>query len=98
MPRYKLTYGLGGGMNTIESHVEDFNTQEQADEQAYQLAVDDYESYAGMHGLMDYDEALAEAEGDEDDAQDIYNESREGWLEYHAELVPDDTPLGEVED
>ena len=73
--------------------------QEVADEEAWRLACDDFDSYAGLHGLRDESQIAEEEELDEEeDAEEIrgiYEEERESQLDYRAVLVPDDLPEDE---
>jgi hypothetical protein len=103
MPKYRIYAGLGGGFGGANyQYTEEFVDKAEANDAAYQCAIEEYESYGGMHGLMSWEEAREEAEqsfstGDEDDddynneiesvAEEIYNESMEGWLDYQAVLV-----------
>ena len=101
MIKYNLYAGLSGGfggatyMGTYE-----FNTIEEATNEAYLLACEVYESYEGYHGIMSWEEcreALIESyyeENDDDDEHSYepeeeevniyYTEEKEGWLSYYA--------------
>jgi hypothetical protein len=92
-----LSGGFGGAdyMGTYE-----FNTIEEATNEAYLLACEVYESYEGYHGIMSWEEcreALIESyyeENDDDDEHSYipeeeevniyYIEEKEGWLSYYA--------------
>ena len=94
-----LSGGFGGAHY---DHTDEFATEALAEEDAYETACSVYESYEGNHGLMSYSEALSEAEFEiseedyedeesygralEEYADEILNEQRESWLEYHVEL------------
>ena len=82
-----IGYGLAGGFGGIQNYevIEAYN-QDDADKQAWEKACETYESYVGMHGLRELSEIMEEEEiEDEDEAMYIYNEEREGWLDYSAE-------------
>jgi hypothetical protein len=91
MTKYNLYAGLSGGfggatyMGTYE-----FNTIEEATNEAYLLACEVYESYEGCHGILSWEECEAELlENGEDfvDEEDVnlyYMEEKEGWLSYYA--------------
>ena len=104
MSKYKIFAGLGGGFNSVQEHcIEEFSSEEQAIDYAYDLACDEYDSYAGLHGLRDWSECREEAKGysESDDYDDpdqyendvenytnqIYNEDRESWIVYYVEKV-----------
>ena len=104
MPKrlYKIYAGLNGSFGgAIFQGVYEFASQKEADKFAYDLAVEEYESYGGNHGLLDWDgvyEDLLESEWIEPGAQseaeiegivdDAYIEQMEGWLEYKAVPIP----------
>lgn len=85
--------GMGGGfggphfLGTVEGEsIDDPDVQSDA----YQLVVDEYESYAGLHGIQSWDDVRADLEasadeGDEitdEDVQDAYNEEIASWTSY----------------
>lgn len=86
MPYYKLYVGLGGGFGgaTYQQTIECKDEQTALD-WAYEDACQEYESYAGLHGLRDIDDIIEEDGVDEDGACEIYEEEREGWLDYWVE-------------
>lgn len=103
MPKYRIYAGLGGsfGGGYYQYTTDDDYTKQQASEEAYEQAIEVYESYAGLHGLMDYSEALEQAEQEifeydyetreewqkdlEDYALDVYNQEVENWIDYWVE-------------
>lgn len=59
---------------------------DEALEEAYALAVEEYQSYEGCHGIMSWDdcrEDLIDSGFDYDD--DRYQEELESWLSYYVE-------------
>ena len=98
MERFHLYAGLGGGFGgahynqTIEA--EDID---EAYECAYELAVEEYQSYEGFHGIMNWgdcyenavesgfidEESMTEAEIHEY-IDDLYQEEIESWIEYYV--------------
>ena len=49
-------YEIFAGVWQAHSHgVEEFDTLEQAEYRAYELAKEEYESYEGSHGILSYD-------------------------------------------
>lgn len=83
-----IGYGLGGGFGGINDYeVVNSPDLETASKDAYDRAVDEYESFEGMHGLETYEsiKERLEEEGepfDDSDIDEIYNEELESWLEY----------------
>lgn len=99
---YKIYAGLSGSFGgAIFQGVYEFASQKEAEKYAYDLAWEEYESYGGNHGLLDWDgvyEDLLESEWIEPGAQSdaeienivdaAYLEQVEGWLEYKAVPIP----------
>lgn len=76
-------YGLGGGFGGIQNYeVVKMNSEEEASNYAWEKACEEYEGYAGMHGLRTIEDIMDEDEVEEDEAEEIYNEERESWLDY----------------
>lgn len=92
MKEYKCWYGLGGGFGGARDfEIEEFDTVEEGEQCAWELACDYYENYEGLYGLRSFGQ-IAEEEGldiekDEDEINEIYNEEREPWLDYYVEEV-----------
>jgi hypothetical protein len=95
MAFYRITYGCGCGDN--EEYMI-FNSQQEADEAAYQLAIDDYESFEGLHGIRsmreiaeeDFEVELDELDFDTAmyiDIETTYMEERESQISYGAEEI-----------
>jgi len=96
--RYKIYAGLGGSFGGAEYQgTYDFRDREEALSYAYEIAMEEYASYGGMHGLMDWDGAYADCleSGwiDEDtprkEVEEIvyehYLECMESWLDFYIE-------------
>ena len=91
MAKYKVYYGLGGGFGGAgDPEILDFDTEKEATDYAWEMAVEEYESYAGMHGIRDIDEIMAEEGVEEEEAYDVFCDERESWLDYWVEEVKDD--------
>ncbi len=95
MKQYKIYAGLGGGFGGAQ-HIEtlEFENMCDANDYAYELAVQEYQSYEGLHGLADYAEICENPEDyglsddfDEDAAHEAYMQEIENWIEYWAEVV-----------
>lgn len=83
--QYVIRYGMNGGFNSETFELIDADNKAQAESIAYERACDEYSSYEGMHGLRTADEIMEEDEVDNEEAEMIYNEERDSWLEYSAE-------------
>ena len=107
MKYFKIGYGCGCGEN------EDYITakdQKEADSIAWESAIEDYESYEGLHGIRDMsdiaedDYGISLDEADDATYNDIeqdYIDEREGQLDYWAEEISEKEYLigiGELED
>lgn len=104
MPKYRIYAGSVNKAELIET--EEYSNESEASQAAFEYACEDYETYAGLHGIPDSEEAYAEAVSqldkndyeDEDDynndlyalTNEIYNETREGWLSYYVEEVEEE--------
>lgn len=82
MAQYQITYGVGGGYNDITEEVLEFNTQDEAEQYAYESAIDVYDSY----GVFENEYGDEEYECEEDYAQDRYT-SIDSWCNYSATLI-----------
>jgi hypothetical protein len=95
---YRLYVDSVGGSVVCEGPLE-FSSKEIATQAAYDMAVEDYESFEGYHGIPDIGDIMGDKEGyglnedaSEDECWDIYYEQRESWLNYWVEEAsgPDD--------
>ena len=98
MERFHLYAGLGGGFGGARycQTVEAENIDE-ACQAAHELAIEEYQSYEGYHGIMNWgdcyedlvesgfidEESMTEAEIHEY-VDDMYQEEIESWIEYYA--------------
>jgi len=88
MPKYKIFYGLGGGFGgASEGEIEEFENEDIAMEYAFSCACEKYDNYAGYYGLRDIQQIMEQDDVDEDEAENIYNDEREGWLDYYVKLA-----------
>jgi hypothetical protein len=90
MKYFKVEYSCGCGPNE-EYIIAD--SLEDAEKEAYQLAVDNYESYAGYHGIPSIEEVAEDmfevpfdelTEGEVYDVEIEYYQQMESWLDYSA--------------
>jgi hypothetical protein len=86
MKKFIIFYGLAGGFGGADSYeVVYAKDKNEASEMAYQAACETYESYEGYHGLRTVDDIMQEEgieDEDYDQADEIYAQERESWLDY----------------
>lgn len=89
--KYKIYAGLSGGFGgATYQKTEDYSSMDEALEDAYALAVEEYQSYEGCHSIMSWDdcrEDLIDSGFDYDDeaVDNRYQEELESWLSYYVE-------------
>ena len=91
-------YEIFAGVWQAHSHgVEEFDTLEQAEYRAYELAKEEYESYEGSHGILSYDKCVEDAQESwdckdwtADDYYGFYLETIENTITYYVEEVKED--------
>jgi hypothetical protein len=97
MKRYKIYAGMGGGFGgaTYECTIEAASERD-AEQYAYDLAVEQYQSHEGYHGILSWEEYLEDLEmsgfvGDDmsdGEIEDIVNEHYlneiDSWIDYYA--------------
>lgn len=85
MARFWIRYGLGGGFGGVGNWEEiNVSSLEEAENEAYWAACEEYEAYGGMHGLLTIEDIMEEEELSEEEAEEQYREYRESWLDYEA--------------
>lgn len=82
--KWKIFAGLGGGFGGARYKRTVSCTEEEAERHAYLDACEEYESHEGTQGIRAVDEIMDEEGCGEVEAQEIYNEERESWLDYHV--------------
>lgn len=95
MKKFNIYAGLGGSFGGASYQgTGDFKSLADAENEAYQLAVEEYESYSGCHGLLSWSDVADENGLDytEDSAEidELYIEEMESWLDYYAVLADED--------
>ena len=95
MQKFNIYAGLGGSFGGASYQgTGDFKSLADAENEAYQLAVEEYESYSGCHGLLSWGDVADENGLDytEDSAEidELYIEEMESWLDYYAVLADED--------
>lgn len=95
---YRLYIKSVGGGTYCEGPLQ-FKSEGDAIDDARLLAIEDYESFEGYHGIPDVNDIMEDKEGynlDEDATDDecwaVYYEQRENWLDYWVKRAdgPDD--------
>lgn len=99
MAWFKIYAGLGGGFGGANYHgTYEYNSMDDAQDDAYQLALEEYQSYEGCHGIMSWQdcyEDLRDSFGEEPDEEDVdlhYREEIESWISCYVKPAtgPDD--------
>lgn len=99
MRKYKIYYGMGGSFRGgIEKDIVECLDSDEALEMARERAIEEYQSYEGLHGIRGYDEILEEIREEsetwyfvpteieiEEEADRLYQEEMDSWLEYGVE-------------
>lgn len=90
--KYRIYAGLGGSFGGATYQMtEDYTSIDEALEDAYNLSVEEYQSYEGMHGIMSWENCREESGFDYDDesVDSRYQEELESWLSYYVEPAED---------
>lgn len=111
MKQYNIYAGLAGGFGgATYQYTGLYETQEEAEEDAFTAACEEYESYAGCHGIRSLAD-ICEDEGldpedmtaeDDEAVQSIYEEDRESWIDHYAvpteedDIDPEDLVIGYI--
>lgn len=99
MTKYSIYAGMGGSFGgAVFQLFEEFNSLEEAQECAYQLALEQYQSYEGLHGILSWEDcrqdlldSYPDMKIDDEDVDAHYQEELESWIEYYVlpfELTP----------
>lgn len=100
LKEYNIYSGLGGGFGGASyQHTTLCESAEDAEKEAYESAVEEYQSYEGFNSIPTWsdslDAAMEENPGVPEDelheiADEIYNSIMEEWIEYYCILTEDD--------
>lgn len=104
MAFYKIYAGIYGEISEgTPTQVGEFASIEDATLMAYDLAIEEYECYKGLHGITSYGDIEEDPEcwglepdASEDEIWEAYKEERESWLNYWAEEIKDLDELEEL--
>lgn len=101
MKQYNIYSGLSGSFGGASyQYTGLYETEDEACDDAFKSACEDYEQYAGSHGLFSWEDAIdayctdngidredfVETDENSEEIEEYYNEERESWLEY--KVVP----------
>lgn len=102
---YNIYAGLKGGFGgATYQYTGLFNSQEEADDEAYQRACEEYYSCSESHGLLTYEEAEEQAinegytpntEDFEEYISEVFQEDLESWVDYYTIPTSEDTETPE---
>ena len=93
MPYFRVEYSCSCGPNEEYIQADSFA---EAEKEAYRLAVEEYEMFAGYHGIPSRDEVAEDmfatpfdelTEGEVYDVELEYCEQMESWISYSAEEI-----------
>lgn len=100
LKEYNIYSGLGGGFGGASyQYTALCESAEDAEKEAYESAVEEYQSYEGFNSIPTWsdslDAAMEENPGVPEDelheiADEIYNSIMEEWIEYYCILTEDD--------
>jgi hypothetical protein len=89
--KFIIGYGLSGGFGGIQSYeVVEAYSYEDAESMARLRSVEEYESHVGSGGLREVDEIMEDDDVDEQEAEMIYRDEMESWLDYSTEEYTDE--------
>lgn len=89
--KYRIYAGLGGSFGGATYQMTgDYASMDEALEEARALAVEEYQSYEGYHGIMSWDDCREDLidsgfDYDNEAVDDHYQEEVESWLSYYVE-------------
>lgn len=85
MPFYKIYAGLSGGFGGAE-YVEtlELDCYDDALQIAYESAKIMYHDQSGLNGIRSFEEIIEEEGCDVEEAEEIYMEECENWIDYDA--------------
>lgn len=91
---FKIYAGLNGGFGGADyCYTAEFDNIDQAEQAAYEEAIQEYEMNIGFMGILSYEDLKKELEKEfleelsEDEAREYYLEERDAWIEYYVEEV-----------
>lgn len=104
MAWFKVYAGMGGSFGGAQYHgTYEYENEDEALNDAYMLAEEEYQSYEGCHGIMSWYDCLEDlrdsfgVEPEEEDVDMHYREEIETWISYYVKPAtgPDDQEYDE---
>jgi len=80
--------GFGGAGDWEETECANI---EEAKKEARERAVEFYQMYEGLHGIRDISDIMEQDGVDEDDAESIYWDEVDSWIDYDAREFVEET-------
>lgn len=105
MKQFNIYAGLSGSFGGAHYQYTTLcESQDEAYNEAYEAACEEYDSYAGLHGLPSWEDAvnsycedlgitpddLEDTDEEYLEIEELYNETMEGWLAYHVVPTEED--------
>lgn len=92
--KYLVWAGLGGGFGGPNFQgIFEFNNDTEAEEESRNMAIEEYQSYEGHHGINSFEDIIDNYEDfgitdvdNLDEVGEAYNEEVEFWIVYRYEL------------
>ena len=81
-----IRYGSINNADCMDWEKIEAKNEDEAVDWAYEMACDDYESYAGLHGTNSFEDYLEEGMS-EVEAEEASLQDRESWLSYEAKWL-----------
>lgn len=106
MEKYNIYAGLGGSLGGVQyQYTIEAKSKEEAEDIAYNEAVEIYQDFEGTYGIMDWNDCAISLEIDpcteNDDliaeVDELYNEEMENWIKYYAILTSEDKEISKEE-
>lgn len=97
--KFDLYYSAGasfGQMDDPQEEAQEFSSIARAEEAAYQGAIEEYDSFVGIHGVLTVEEIMEEEDVDEETAGQIFHENRESEIDFKAVLVKENKEKEEI--
>ena len=91
MAWFKIFAGMGDSFGGAQYHgTYEYEGEQEAYDDAYRIAEEEYQSYEGCHGIMSWQdcyEDLRDSFGEEPDEEDVnlhYREAIESWISFYV--------------
>lgn len=102
LQKYDLYTGMGGSFGGARYNgTYEYNSEEEALQDAYNLALEEYQGFEGSHGILSWEECredLINSFGEIPDDEDVdlhYTEYVERWIVYYVKPHDDNALIEE---